>query len=118
MTVNTAVLRKALEFITAHPGEWDQDFWAQRTDCGTTYCLAGTVAVQQGYELSFDDVGGASQVTTGEGIADVAERELGLTEAQADELFIESDTLRDLYRVARDITNGEIEVPVELPDGS
>lgn len=42
---STALLRRTLEYIEAHPEEHDQRHWAQRTACGTTMCIAGTAVM-------------------------------------------------------------------------
>lgn len=44
----TDALELALLHIHEHPEEWDQDSWFGRNDCGTTACLAGRIAIQQG----------------------------------------------------------------------
>lgn len=52
MTVNVKLLRETLEFIKAHPNDWDQDFWRWMPDpedneperCGTVMCFAGWAA--------------------------------------------------------------------------
>jgi hypothetical protein len=45
-------LRAALEYVTEHPREWVQEYYAVRTPCGTMACLAGWIALQAGCELS------------------------------------------------------------------
>lgn len=37
-----AMLRKVGDYIAEHPEEYDQSFWAQKSACGTTHCVAGT----------------------------------------------------------------------------
>jgi hypothetical protein len=131
-TVDVALLRKTLEYVTAHPERWEQGYWIRSTPCGTTACLAGTVVLHAGYRphrdfaaesrmLSYVHVG--PDVPVPRVRADVAEvREvakllLGLDEDEATRLFYSRNTLRDLWRLASHLTGGEIEVPAEpLPD--
>lgn len=122
LTINVPLLRKTLEHITAHPDEWDQDIWAERTPCGTVACLAGTAVLLQGFELDFYESEcdcGCREGTTAsyvisdppQTIQEVARTTLGLTEDQADDLFESDNTLRDLWAYANSFTNGEIEIP-------
>jgi hypothetical protein len=134
---DVARLRKALEFDHAHPEEHDQSMWAMQTDCGTTMCLAGTVLAQAGYEFIFipdSTVGVRNEhglirtlkapaalcARSPEGrhvvISTEAARLLGISSLQADDLFHESHNIRELYETAHEITNGEIEIPIELQD--
>jgi L-asparaginase II len=133
--VNVPVLRKALEHITAHPEEWRQHSWAvQEAGCGTAYCLAGTIAVQQGYELDFEPVvlldsrdhaevraQMASCTKDGQRIAEVAAREAGLPtydirSSGVGHIFSGFNSLSDLWRMANTLTDGEIEIPAGLED--
>ncbi|MEU6674817.1 hypothetical protein [Streptomyces sp. NPDC046925] len=45
MTINTDLLIEIREQITAHPETHDQLSWGRKSDCGTTYCIAGWAAV-------------------------------------------------------------------------
>lgn len=133
--INVPLLRKALEHITEHPEEWRQGDWALRCDqptevtngqgecetfCGTSFCLAGHVAVMTGHEISWRQnphATGTSNsfwVVGGDRISDVARDELGLTERQAESLFAGSNTLDYLWRRASLYTDGAIEVPEEF----
>lgn len=51
--VKVKKLREALEYVTAHPEEWNQGVWAKRTACGTACCLAGRIVLQAGHELDY-----------------------------------------------------------------
>lgn len=116
--LNVPLLRKALEHITAHPDEWKQDEWAKKTACGTACCVAGHVTLMQGHEIDFDraDTYGAmvKYTSTGEYIEDVARRELGLTDIQAEAMFHPSNRLHSLWSMASSFTDGEITVPPEV----
>jgi hypothetical protein len=43
-------LDNAITYAAEHPGEFYMQAWFKRTDCGTTACLAGTIALQAGWE--------------------------------------------------------------------
>lgn len=134
--VDVARLRKGLEYIAAHPKEHNQATWAADTLCGSTKCLGGTVLNQAGYGfivkhdahscgmyiasidryITQDVLTHVMYVldpdTNDEVFAGDAARELlGLTEEQAEALLYQTVTIDDLYRVANEITNGEIEIP-------
>lgn len=134
MTINTPLLLKALEHVTDHPEEHDQDGWAMRSPfCGTTYCLAGHVVRMTGHDIKWqtpseEGVPGeevASQVaepvlidgTTETRISVVAAHELGLDEAQADQLFLGCATVAELWALAYAYSNGEIQVPEQIKTG-
>lgn len=131
--VHAERLRAALEYIVAHPEEWNQTNWVTRTDCGAAGCLAGVVAVKimgaqsvlhsAGVDstdmLEFDSIKNfdftagyvESEVSH---VSDFARLALGLSHAQSDELFESDNTLHDLYWYANDYTNGEIEIPEDI----
>jgi hypothetical protein len=99
-TPNLALLRKTFEQIKI-PKVWDQSTWmytTERSECGTAGCFAGwAVSLTGRYELLFMEVAGCKamfvdmveDLDTGERdyLATVAERELGLTEDEAEWLF-------------------------------
>lgn len=138
-------LRAALEYVTEHPREWVQDYYAVRTPCGTLACLAGRIVLQAGYELSnwvqvdyfdsssstylsipgtqksaavalADDVGDASLSLFRAMISTVAANLVGLDYIAAFPLFASSNSLRDLWERAAELSDGLIEVPGELPE--
>lgn len=115
MSVNAPLLRKVLEHITEHPDEWFQGMWAKRSACGTACCVAGHVAVMTGHELIFDSDGEASFVQDGRWISTVATEELRLPdqdpESYEPHLFAGFNSLPDLWRIANELTDGEIEIP-------
>lgn len=41
MKFNTQKLTDTLEYVREHPEEHNQGSWGKRTDCGTTFCIAG-----------------------------------------------------------------------------
>ena len=115
--VNVPLLRKTLEWATNHPEEHRQDVYGVRTPWGTAYCIAGKVAVDAGHKLDWD-WGGAEQVAASlANLADIARRLLGLPYDSlnwASKLFGPRNSLADLWRMAADYTEGEIEVPEEF----
>lgn len=137
--IDVPQLRKELEYITAHRGQWKQNAWLETGACGTVGCLAGNTALNAGYlpvrgHTSFvsrervlpnehglfglienDD----GTTTTGDGVLvesvrDVAARVLSLTYTQSAALFNGRNSLYDLWRLASLFTGGEIEVPPEV----
>lgn len=147
-TIDVPLLRKALEHVTAHPEDWCQSYWITRsfvfdgitykgekaskawgwltdeqekqvTWCGTTACLAGTVAVTL---LGGKPHKGLSDLITAQvdldgevhDVEEVARTTLGLTMDQAAWLFRAGNTLGELWRIANEFTNGEIEIPAQF----
>lgn len=108
---NAELIRKEIEWAEGHPEEWKQDGWAEETDCGTTCCIAGHTVLDAGYQLDWDN--GRAATTGGRRIKMVAAELLGLTEDQAGLLFWGTNDIGTLYRVASQLTNGEVEVPVQ-----
>lgn len=105
-------------------------------DCGTTFCVAGDVAVTHGYVFvatEGDDV--ASQVVPFDRLDeflvhsngwgnpvhprqafDVAQHILGLSYMNAMRLFDGSCTLIDVWAIGFGITQGHLELPAALPE--
>lgn len=88
MSVNVPLLRKAVEWVEEqallpmHLREWDQAHW-----CGTRCCVAGWVALHEGWSRTK-----LESVVTKDGrsrtVDEVASKALGLTEPQAIGLFL------------------------------
>lgn len=129
--VNVPLLQKALDYITAHPKEWDQTEWFRRVvrddgkTCGTTCCLAGTVALLEGWEpvwktgFAYVHVPAPWTVScTKDNFTSDARSvtivTLELSDYQADRLFHQGNTLFDLWYYASSITAGEIVVPAQF----
>lgn len=137
--IDVSQLRKELEYVTAHRGQWKQNAWLETGACGTVGCLAGNTALNAGYlpvrgytsfvsrervlpnehgqlVLVENDDG---MITTGDGVLvesvrDVAARVLGLTYAESSVLFSGRNSLYDLWYCAAKFTNDEIEIPPEV----
>lgn len=90
MSVNVALLRQTMDYIEAHPEEWDQRVWS----CGTTACFAGWAVKLSGIDIdaAVCDMGGG--VTASVGI--VAQELLGITDKAADALFSGCNRMGDL----------------------
>lgn len=117
MIINIERLRKEMEFITTHRDKHDQSVWAAKTSCGTVGCLAGNIVFNEGLEIDwlgknasycFDEQG--DNVS----IRDQAALILGLSWDQAEILFDGNNNLPGMWRYISNITNGEIEVPIEF----
>jgi hypothetical protein len=118
--MNLAKLDEAIAYIEAHPEEHYQSSWFTRGACGTTACLAGTVAVLDGWKP--DWIGNrAEYVTKGEArryVATVACELLGL-DAASDEreyLFLGADTLDDIKQFRREYAAGTWAYPLDDGD--
>lgn len=124
--LNTPLLRKTLEHITAYPEEYTQAKWVTHSSsCGTTGCLAYHLATIDS-DLYFDfRKSSAAGVEIGYGLVDsggmspgsisrVAQERAGLNDHQAGRLFDGANTLYDLWEQACEFSGGEIEPPIEL----
>lgn len=121
---NVPLLKKALEHVTEHPEEHDQESWFSRKWtkgdwCGTTACLAGTIAWMEGWTPIFPK--GNSRTTSEcqrgdkqEQVDLVALHALGAQTQGARLLFGANNTLPQLWGLANELTDGEIEVPREM----
>lgn len=125
--LNVEALIATYDHIRRHPEEWIQTTWK----CGTTYCYAGTVAawfygvrVNEGtdtasldtdavlidlsmYEIPEEfDSWGEEEHQRGEKVHvfDFAGSILGLTRAEAADLFHANNTLDDIKRFIEEIT--------------
>jgi hypothetical protein len=123
--VDVELLVKALEHITAHPDEWNQNYWArQGVFCGTTACLAGTTVQLAGYDIDWtpgiaacDGMGGlvAGVTVDGEAIPALARRLIGIDREQAEYLFYCWTTdVGELWRRAAEVSGGRVAVPAEF----
>jgi len=146
MPINVPLLRKELEFLTAHPEQHKQSWWLEWRDavlnetieCGTKGCLAGNALLHAGrlrghthvyWTGSGYESDGTNYWPDGEDYASYAEHSalswtragaalFGLTYTQADKVFYQNNTLPDLWRLANKFTNGEIEIPPEVSDNT
>jgi hypothetical protein len=119
-TVDVPLLRKQLEWATAHPEEHYQGDWVQETECGTAYCIAGHTVVDAGYEIHQDPRTDEVLVTTEQGkrhVGDVARELLGLpvdSLCHSSRLFAGGNSLHRLWELASQYTGGQIQIPDEL----
>lgn len=140
--VNAPVLRKELEYITAHRDEWNQEIWLSEhrdsylepTTCGTTGCLAGNTVLHAGLihgvtrvywsEAAQQYVAGVTLYTPcdPERVApdeaaswsETAAGILGLTRSQANQLFASGNSLHNLWELAYCFTADSDDV-IEVP---
>lgn len=110
MSVDVPRLRKVLAHITAHPEQHNQDWWAERTDCGTVMCVAGHTCVQAGLRIDLIGFHGerGAHLTDGRRVEHVAAELLGLDEQQALRLFHIADDLPGVWAAARYITGNRV----------
>lgn len=117
----------ALAWIGDHQEQHDQDVWASTTPCGTTYCVAGTLANLAGGELVWEDYSWrrpghltASLVKLPDGsmelISNYAARLLGIDPEGGivDRLFYAAETYDDLKRLRDELA---LDVERRLTDG-
>lgn len=107
---NVEKLEAVLDYIRTHPEEHNQSTWAEKTACGTTLCFAGTAAALAGHQFVWDEFSNDAYLCRAQSgkveyVAAVAVRELDLTDAQADALFIHSSTFDEVERTVKDIIN-------------
>jgi hypothetical protein len=113
-TPNLPLLRKTLEFVIAHPEQYDQSTWCRLygaeanqavadhlvPKCGTKGCIAyHAVALSEGVVFNDLDLRPAS----GYGWPEAARRQLGLTHAESEQLFDGLCTWDDVWRTAEQI---------------
>lgn len=83
--MNTELMIKVRDHIVAHPEQHDQATWAEKTECGTTACVAGWALIL-GSPVDahiFDETGSLPPT-----VAEDAQEILGLTYGQQGALFI------------------------------
>lgn len=129
ITPNVPYLRKVVEWVEAEAKrtedrEWYQATWlvpgkeaatdfSQQVDfCDTACCVAGKVALLEGWtpETYHDNISEGSRFTSnvlkgGEKrhVGHVASDALGLTDSEADRLFMASNTVEDIRAIAEEI---------------
>jgi hypothetical protein len=101
--INFERLDAAITYAAEHPAEFDMDSWFAHTDCGTTACLAGTVALQAGWKPVFygDGFTTTSIVKLGErtSFASAVSNEiLGLDDVEHGHIY-GADDLADVIRI-------------------
>jgi hypothetical protein len=87
--VNVELIEKGFKLAKAHPEQHSQESWVAETPCGTRMCLAGWIAVADGWNVSSDGFAWKPDKVT-KFVAFVAEQAAELSENQATELFVMS----------------------------
>lgn len=109
---NADLLQRTLAHIEAHPDEWNQDHWAKRTACGTSFCFAGTAVhlTHADARFLFDPwEDWATHVQVGRDYYDIeafATDLLGLDEHDAKVLFAPDNDLDRLRHLVADLVDG------------
>jgi hypothetical protein len=122
--VNVPLLRKVLEHVTEHPDQHDQRVWVKQTGCGTAACLAGWAVLIEGLDPDMSiacGYFGTEYLEDGRDIAVVAAELIGVDnprtvsdDAWGDHLFCQDNNIGDLWRIASELTRGEIEIPEQF----
>lgn len=93
---NVDLMLAVREQITSHPETHKQEMWATRTECGTTYCIAGWAAALSGKEMFWEpgrdwplEASYLAKPDGGQGVSvdRYARGVLGLDQDEADFLF-------------------------------
>jgi hypothetical protein len=127
--INTERLLDVLTYITEHPERHNQEIWVERSDCGTTACLAGWTVMRHGDTIEWRpypavSIAGAvtiADTVTVEGDPDTwdipsrAAHLLGLNHTDAEYLFSPLNTITDLWDIAEKLTGGAITQPARQP---
>jgi hypothetical protein len=83
-------LDAALKYIDEHPEQWNQASWGDRWSCGTTFCVAGVVALLDGAQLAWSGMWCGEQrlrYADGKTPRAYACESLGLDDDRASQLF-------------------------------
>src|SRR6478609_8447532 len=105
-------------------GSRNQKTWVEINDCGTAFCYAGHLLHSQGWEAVrlFDQPSYGTfglfkdgEILTWTQIGARAAAELDLTDAEADALFAEENTLEELKELVDQIVDGTFEAEVHEP---
>lgn len=118
MKRNYALLREVYNIIETEPHRHDQRYWGRRTQCGTTHCVAGHVVALTGAAVDWTSDDSPDAVFLSESvippggqerqyIASYAGDQLGLTPAEANELFLDTDTREDVLLLLKHYLNEE-----------
>lgn len=83
-----AIAQQVVDFIIANPEKHSQESWFANTQCGTTMCIAGTVAM---FELDVHSITEFKWRTNDSSIFHFAAIRLGLNGDEANYLFYNMD---------------------------
>lgn len=105
------------DHIGDHRDDWDQTYWSERSECGTTFCVAGFAVVAAGATMMYEDHGPGKGIAGNcrlpDGSVEVIElyatQLLGLDTVQASALFLCGTSLEDLDDVIYDIRTEKLE---------
>ncbi len=93
------LLKETYQYIVDHPEEHNQQVWVSRTDkCGTVCCFAGHAVLIAGYKV--DRCNRVSEMNMH--VMDAAQKLLGLTDHQVDQLFLYADDIHDIKNLLED----------------
>ena len=133
---NEPLARAVLEQIKRYPDLWDQENWAKRTSCGTSFCFAGWTCIigdgmsEERIDWSPDpwdhgETEVAVYYSTSSGrdgyvrkIAIRAALLLGLTYGAAMELFGSTNEIEDLERMVNELSGPDIHDALDLDLGA
>lgn len=107
MSINVSELERVLAYCRDHPKQHDQEIWL----CGTTACYAGYTALLNGWRpYGTLSIIGTSRVKKGgevRYVREVAAEILGLSNPDAEHLFINCPSFEKLELAVKDLINRE-----------
>lgn len=124
---NADRLWRVYDRIADDPGSWDNDNWARRWGCHTTYCVAGhamilagdppdldsltSVIVVKGDDV--DEIRSVGYTVSGALISTAASRWLDLTPNEVERLFYANvRSVVDLRRIVEDVAGDRTKITV------
>jgi hypothetical protein len=122
-TLRAATWNRLFTDTDMSPGETDRavEQLNLSTACGTACCLAGKIVLDAGMQPA-SATGSDGHVVTASGVErsvpTVALELLGGDPEEVTRLFRGDNTIRDLYRIAGELTGGDIEMPAELAEAT
>lgn len=108
--MNIDLLMQVCDRIAKHPEGFDMDYWGHKTECGTTFCIAGWALVLSGQQPArylVNYLGGMTVQNfgaSGEQPGVEASALLRLTECEGNKLFL-LDNWPQAFRQALDMAD-------------
>ena len=122
MAVNVELFQAVVDAIHNDPKSHDQTTWARKTDCGTSYCVAGWTVVLGGDSIDWESVC-SCEICVSFGVTAVTctdpsgrthtiyDRAMELLGIDNDDLFDGGNSVHDIHCHVKELTNGEVVGP-------
>lgn len=114
MTYDVDRIRRVMKAIEAQPETFNMSDWARLTDCGTTMCLAGHTVADEGLAFNWAwpsvESGSTGHIADGRRIRVVAQELLGLSDEEAQALFMSVwiQNADQLWERIEEVTKGAV----------